>query len=91
MIVSGVPKMKTGEEFRRENWASQESYYIEVDIVPFTHKENVRGGEGGRRHISKTELDKSVLRAWNMELFSFGVLLYSKGGFWSSYSSSSLK
>lgn len=82
MIVSGVPKMKTGEEFGRENWASQESYYIGVDIVPFTHKEKVRGGgRAGRRHISKTELDKSVLRAWNMELFSFGVLLYSKGGF----------
>lgn len=47
MIVSGVPKMKTGEEFGRENWASQESYYIGVDIVPFTHKEKVRGGWGG--------------------------------------------
>ncbi len=47
MIVSGVPKMKTGEEFGRENWASQESYYIEVDIVPFTHKEKVRGGGRG--------------------------------------------
>lgn len=32
-------------------------------------------------HISKTELDKSVLRAWNMNFFlSFGAYIVRRGG-----------
>lgn len=44
MIVSEVPRMKTGDGDLAGNWASHESCYIGVDIVPFTHK--VRSGVG---------------------------------------------